>query len=1119
MPTEETSNRPSLNAAGTRIVLACLLIGAATLSPTPARAQGDPQHPRPARTVEDVQVPALPGMSVELPQAEGPVPEGISSDGGLLVYQSYQDGNWEIYASATDRYSVGVRLTADPASDLEPDLSPSMAQVAFTSRRTGNYEIFRMNRDGGAVVQLTNHSAIDSSPAWSPDSQRIAFQSNRNGNYDVFVMNADGSGLAQLTTNGDYDGEPTWSPDGSRLAYISKRSTGDTDYFLYVMNADGSGQHLLSPVPYSSRPAWSHDGKRILIDGANSSGWQRLFTVDAISGATTEKQFSSNQPYVDVLSGTWGTGGTIYATYIQYVSVNGQWYWEMMFVQAGHVDDWYMETLQGNRAGYPSWSGSDIWPPETQLVWPASPYVRYGQSLIVRAVQLDRGIGGQGWTEFQARGDSYQWQYMGRCTNETAISARCFPWTSGSNTVDIRARSTDGFGNVEEWPEDPARWIRLTLYWRENLGRVLDTGGAELALLPVVGIPARESNPLTNADGQWLAHETGWNAPYTVSVTVEGTTVAQPVSYEGSPGNQDPVTTLVVPPAENVLVNPDFESPALAWAPQTSAAVRALTTVEMGIPSNGMRLGWSVAGVGVLDTGRSTTAVVSGTTTLIARRKAGSNQLMLCPPTGECVTEDLGPTETRDLALRDDGTLAMVRNNGDGTRSFLQRSPTGVWSQPEDLPFLGTGLGHRLLVDSTGRWHYVWAEGDGMVHVTHRVDDGSWTGASQAGLMQKGFDAVIDSADVIHMVGCPTTGVVEVTWSDVDGMSLPATISGETCDTPFFGISQDSGAHIDAVWSVGNVARFSRRASNGSWGTVVPAAGVTIQALFSGLGPQGRAALLVSNAAEGLFLLQSAADGASWEHVNPAIPPLGPATARALLAFNWNGQSKMVLRETFATPDADNLRIVQYDFNPDRSHAVATQRAILPPGINRPRLSLEYRFTTSDSSDTLRLAIQGAGEGAPTYFDLPAGPDWQRRAFDVSAWAGQTITVILQLTDGGAATTPFADFNEIYLGASYTPVVTGLTPAQLPGTAGTFVVAGDNFISPRVRVGQVEAAVTVLDAHHLQVTVPVGVALGRQTVYVTNRDSWTVAAPEPLRLGSGLVFLPHLMRWSPPAQP
>ena len=69
----------------------------------------------------------------------------------------------------------------------------AQAQIAFSSNREGNYEIYVMNADGGNQQRLTNNPHADWSPSWSPDGKRIAFSSDRDGASEIYVMDADGS--------------------------------------------------------------------------------------------------------------------------------------------------------------------------------------------------------------------------------------------------------------------------------------------------------------------------------------------------------------------------------------------------------------------------------------------------------------------------------------------------------------------------------------------------------------------------------------------------------------------------------------------------------------------------------------------------------------------------------------------------------------------------------------------------------------------------------------------------------------------------------------------------------------------------------------------------------------
>jgi TolB protein len=143
-----------------------------------------------------------------------------------------------------------VNLTSDPAYDSGATWSPDGTKIAFTSNRTGDFEIFVMNADGTNPLNLSNDPGRSNfGPAWSPDGSRIAFTSNpgatvgTGGDDEIFVMNTDGSSLVNLTNHTADDFWPSWSTDGSRIAFTSGR-TGDLEVF--VMNADGSGPANLS---------------------------------------------------------------------------------------------------------------------------------------------------------------------------------------------------------------------------------------------------------------------------------------------------------------------------------------------------------------------------------------------------------------------------------------------------------------------------------------------------------------------------------------------------------------------------------------------------------------------------------------------------------------------------------------------------------------------------------------------------------------------------------------------------------------------------------------------------------------------------------------------------------
>jgi len=117
------------------------------------------------------------------------------------------------------------------------------------------------------LIQLTNTNSCDRDPTWSPYGEYIAFSSNRSGNYEIYVMDKDGKNVKQLTDNITKDTDPEYSPDGDRIAFVSDRNRrkslldkparghhivllGEVSGYeqIWVMDADGSNIKQLTDL-------------------------------------------------------------------------------------------------------------------------------------------------------------------------------------------------------------------------------------------------------------------------------------------------------------------------------------------------------------------------------------------------------------------------------------------------------------------------------------------------------------------------------------------------------------------------------------------------------------------------------------------------------------------------------------------------------------------------------------------------------------------------------------------------------------------------------------------------------------------------------------------------------
>ena len=161
----------------------------------------------------------------------------LSPDGRNLLFSSDRTGNQDIWKMEVVEGEL-EQLTTNPTPDWNPMLSPDGEQIVFYSYLSGNRDIWVMPIGGGAARQLTNFEGPDISPSWSPDSKMIAFASNRGGNGDIWVLPTDGGRPTRFTKDSANDMKPQWSPDGEKIAFLSDRNQ-DNILNLWMMPATG----------------------------------------------------------------------------------------------------------------------------------------------------------------------------------------------------------------------------------------------------------------------------------------------------------------------------------------------------------------------------------------------------------------------------------------------------------------------------------------------------------------------------------------------------------------------------------------------------------------------------------------------------------------------------------------------------------------------------------------------------------------------------------------------------------------------------------------------------------------------------------------------------------------
>ncbi len=253
-----------------------------THTPTPFEALLSPAAP----SVGTMQAPQQPTSTVV---RFTPEPYTIISlDQGLFLLALDEGGNTHIFAYQPRLGPEGqglplTRLTFGPWDDVQPALSPDGSRVAFSSNRSGYWDLYTMELTTGSITRVTDSLEYDGSPSWSPDGLWLAYETYQDENLEIAVKASDGTGESiRLTNSPSSDYAPAWSPQGRLIAFVSNRS-GEPE--IWLADLDKVDESLFQNLSHDSRsieahPVWSPDGSKMVWasekDGFRSLNiWQR----------------------------------------------------------------------------------------------------------------------------------------------------------------------------------------------------------------------------------------------------------------------------------------------------------------------------------------------------------------------------------------------------------------------------------------------------------------------------------------------------------------------------------------------------------------------------------------------------------------------------------------------------------------------------------------------------------------------------------------------------------------------------------------------------------------------------------------------------------------------------
>ncbi|MEQ1760969.1 MAG: protein kinase [Vicinamibacterales bacterium] len=174
-----------------------------------------------------------------------------------------------------DRPGTAVGTAGEPdANDLRfPEISPDGRRVAMTRTVQGNADVWLLDLVRGGMARLTFDAARDVDPVWSPDGTRVAFSSNRTGTFDLYMKPSNGSGTEERLVNSPNTKQPQdWSPDGRWLVYYEVHPTSGRDLWVLDMAAtDHAARVVANTSSEEVLAAFSPDGRWVAYQ-TNESG-------------------------------------------------------------------------------------------------------------------------------------------------------------------------------------------------------------------------------------------------------------------------------------------------------------------------------------------------------------------------------------------------------------------------------------------------------------------------------------------------------------------------------------------------------------------------------------------------------------------------------------------------------------------------------------------------------------------------------------------------------------------------------------------------------------------------------------------------------------------------------
>ena len=192
-----------------------------------------------------------------------------------IAFTSDRTGNKEIYVMDYDGANPR-KITGHRSTSMSPAWSPNGGAIAYTSFFNGGPGLYIADLGSGRKRPIITSGSLNTSPSFAPDGGRVAFARSFDGNVEIVVTDLSGGNLRRLTNSNAIETNPAWSPKGGEIAFTSSRAGNP---HIYLMDSEGANQRRITyDGTYNDGASWNPEGDLIAYTSRRDGQFQIAVT-------------------------------------------------------------------------------------------------------------------------------------------------------------------------------------------------------------------------------------------------------------------------------------------------------------------------------------------------------------------------------------------------------------------------------------------------------------------------------------------------------------------------------------------------------------------------------------------------------------------------------------------------------------------------------------------------------------------------------------------------------------------------------------------------------------------------------------------------------------------------